>query len=643
MTTISSEADIYIRQEGSNLLYESDGLAPGTITAFPVSIENVGSSVIIPINVFFSTDITFTTNPNQYFIAATNGVAFDGLRHTITIDSVPNYPGFVRNGSDLANGKSRVYIANINIRAINGSTLLAGSGWLAQTYFGKGSINNYISDCSSNGPISTGSGGIVGSYCSINSGSVFIVRCFSLGEIGNTAGGICGKLENGNINIQNCYSSGLINEDAGGILAADSSGLLTTIQICYSRGNIMSRGGGIVGSGSVNGISVMNCYSSGEIDASTGAGGIFGLGALFTSRAIHCYSCGLSDVNQGGIFSGSSDDDAYGSDNFSEGNHVNDGVWNKEHAGIALQDMPIGTSLYSQVWCRTSVDAPLEISSIGYSPYTSEVNESYSQTIAQGGSSIPAVLPAGYTYSILAVFDDETDTEVPFTPGLSINASTGVITVSPTFPIGEYTLIIRDSINPYDISEFILTVNLVCYGPGTRVLVGESLTNQSELKDKYIDITDLRPGMLVKTYKSGYLPIAAVGEKVIRTGNTPRTTMWRIPATPSLGSELNITGGHSILIPNELQKRLPSELRTRLKFHNSRVLIEGCRRVLGETWPGAVPVPAGTPTKIYHIVLDGPIANYGIWVNDGWLSETIPAKLYRRFGFRDFGDPCQNA
>lgn len=644
MSFIAASADIYFRQEGSDLHYESEGLAPGIITAYPVSIANVSGSITIPINVFFTTNITFT-EPDQYFIAYTDGVAFDGLRHAITIDSVPNYPGFIQNGTSGSNGKARVYISNIRVNAVNGSTLLAGSGWLAQHYFGKGVGNNYISDCSSNAPISTGSGGIVGSNCGISSGSVLITRCYSLGEIGTLAGGICGKTHStSTVNIQACYSSGLINIEAGGILAADSSGVVMIIT-CYSLGNIMSRGGGIVGFESINGISVMNCYSSGEIG--TNSGGIFGEGTLFTSRAVHCYTCGLSGLSEGGIFANSSDDNLYGSSNYSEANNGNLGSWNDEnlYASSILNNIPAINSLYSTTWCRTDPNTPFELSSIGYSPYTSDVSESYEQTIMPGGSSSPSVLPAGYTYSILAVFDGETDAEVPFAPVLTINASTGVLTLSPLFPIGVYTVIIRDSINPYDISEFELTVNLVCYGSGTRVLVGEALANQPELKDKYIDITDLRPGMLVKTYKSGYLPIAAVGEKVIRTGTEPQTTLFRIPSYkghPS-GSELTVTGCHSILMPNNILKQVPLAISQQFKYYNRRKLISGCPRVLAMNWPGATPVPPGNLTKIYHIVLDGPLANYGIWVNDGWLSESIEMKLYRRFGFCDFGVPCQNA
>jgi len=643
MTSIAVTSYLNISQtEDLVWHYELGGSGEsGRIEAFPILIVNMSSSDTIPANVFFTTDITINAT-DQYFDLFNDGIAFYGQRHKIIVDNVPNYPGLVKNGGASVNGKSRVYVEYIGISSINGSTLAAGAGWLCQAYFGKSSTYNYITDCWSDGNISDGgSGGIIGS--GINTVDMSILRCYSLGSIGDGSGGICGSTVDGLINIRGCYSTGVIGTTAGGILAKDSSGSVT-IQNCYSSGYISAGAGGIVGSNSGEVIAVNNCYTSGQIGHN--AGGIFSSGSFLISRAMQCYTCGLgADSTSGGIYANNPNDNITATNNYSERNNGNTGSWSRINATNALTDTPVTGSLYGNKWCCPDATSQFEIVSIGLSPYTSEIVNNYGETILPGGQSSPSLLPAGYTYSILAVFDVATDTEIPIPSGLSINASTGVISVGASVPIGNYLLIIRDSINPYDISEFELDVSLVCYGAGTRVLIGvEALADQqSGFQDRYIAITDLRPGMLVKTYKSGYLPIAAVGERNIRTGDSPRTTLWQIPATPSLGSELNVTGGHSILIPNELLKRLPAKLRSHLKFHNSRLRIEGCRRVLGETWPGAVPVPAGTPTKIYHIVLDGPLANYGIWVNDGWLSESIPEKLYRRFGFRDFGDPSQKA
>jgi hypothetical protein len=284
------------------------------------------------------------------------------------------------------------------------------------------------------------------------------------------------------------------------------------------------------------------------------------------------------------------------------------------------------------------------------SPYTTDIETSYFQTIAQGGTSVPSVLHVGYTYSILAVYDDSTDTQIPFAGKFSINSSTGVITVSETCPIGSYLIIVRDSINPYDITEFEVEVGMACYGPGTHVLIGEPVIATTNLhkrngtkarpidiNERYADISTLRPGMLVKTIRDGYVPILAVGVKTIRTGDSPSTTLYRIPTYGDSKSELLVTGGHSILINKEVIGQIPMESRRLFKYQRTK--IDNCSRVLAMNWPGATRVPAGVVTNIYHLVLDGRRrdANYGIYVNGGWLSETTTMKYFKRFGFKMLG------
>lgn len=223
----------------------------------------------------------------------------------------------------------------------------------------------------------------------------------------------------------------------------------------------------------------------------------------------------------------------------------------------------------------------------------------------------------------------------------------------------------RNSINPYDISEFELIVDLACYGPGTRVLIGELAIQTDEsvphgtsntrrkgkalakqpikLIDRYADISTLRPGMLVKTWHSGYVPIKAVGVKTIRTGDDPKTTLFRVPTYDSacVGDALLVTGGHSVLINNDIIKRIPRETRRLLKFQ--RPLVDGCQRVLAMNWHGAKQVPTGVVTEIYHIVLGdsscgkGRGVNYGFWVNEGWLSESTTMKYFTRYGFKMLG------
>jgi hypothetical protein len=642
MTSITTDTNINISQDSEgNWFYQigEGSIEPMSESSFPLTIISTYSSVTIPIYVFFTTDITIT-RPDQFFIVGSDGIDFFGLRNKLMIDNVTNYPGLIKNGTSGDNGKSRVYAEYIRIYAVNGSTLAAGNGWIGQAYFGKGSTYNYFTDCSADGPIPANSGGIVGNYAG-----------YSLGAIGTDSGGICGQTASttGTIIIANCYSSGEIGDYAGGILAANSDGLLILIQYCYSTGVIGASAGGIVGANAGNFITVSNSYSSGLIAAF--AGGIYGADISLMSRAMYCYTSGIgANATSGGIYANNPNDIAIGTSNYSECNNGNTGTWTPSHISGVLDGIPASGSLYGETWCRPTLDSPYELTYFGLSPYTTDMSTSYFQTIAQGGTSVPSVLPAGYTYSILAVYDDSTDTQIPFASKFSINSSTGVITVSNTCPIGDYIVIVRDSINPYDITEFNITVNLICYGPGTRVLIGEPQIEMTKLQkrngamarpppmnERYVDISNLRPGMLVKTVHDGYVPIMAVGVKTIRTGDTPLTTLFRVPCCgpDDSKSELLVTGGHSILVNNDVIKQIPRE--TCRLFKYQRTKIDNCQRVLAMNWPGATCVPAGLVTDIYHLVLDGRRrdANYGIYVNGGWLSETTTTKYFKRFGFKN--------
>lgn len=652
MTSIISATNINISQDNSgSWFYQIGDDSESPISSFPITIVSTNASDIIPIYVYFATNIKIT-NTNQFFITGSAGINFYGLRNKITIDNVSNYPGLIRNGTSGDNGYSRIYANFLRIYAVNGSTLAAGNGWIGQEYFGKGVTYNYITDCSVDAPIPASSGGIVGNFAGSANGEVNIARCYSLDIIGNYAGGICGQPDNtiGSIIIANCYSSGEIGQFAGGILAANSSGLII-IQECYSTGAISMSGGGIVGSNAGSFISVTNCYSTGIISAL--AGGIYGADISLISRAIKCYTSGMGiNSSSGGIYANNPNDNPIGSNNYSECNNGNSGIWTTSHAMDVLNGVPTtGGRLYGNTWCQPTLESPYELSSIGLSPYTTDITTSYFQTIAQGGTSSPAILPAGYTYSILAVYEVSTDTQIPFDGKFSIDSTNGAISVDITCPIGSYLLIIRNSINPYDISEFDVDVSMICFGPGTHVLIGEpvntihKLQKQTDKKarlptmnERYVDISTLRSGMLVKTIRDGYVPILTVGEKTIRTGETPLTTLYRIPTYSDRDnkSELLVTGGHSILINREVIGQIPSD--TKRLFKYQRTKIDNCQRVLAMNWPGATRVPAGVVTNIYHLVLDGRRrdANYGIYVNGGWLSETTTMKYFKRFGFNRY-------
>lgn len=637
---------VYIWQDGSDYKFKYNLDGTENLMGFPCYIQNtVSGDATYNLKLYLTSDITFT-NANQYFICGTNNIELIGNRKIITVSSVTNYPGLVENGVSGTFGKNLIVLRYIKLIGVS-STLSSGAGWICQDYFGNGATSNYVFDCSSDAPISSNSGGIVGRNCGDNSGEVSIQRCYSLGSIGSSAGGICaagGTLSV--VSIYNCYSEGPMGLGAGGILAASSGGTVTIIN-CYSRGNIGTSGGGICGSSAGGTITINGSYSSGSI--ATLAGGIFGPGATGTIAANECYTCGgavLGATNTGGIYANSSNDDLYGGANYSELNHSSSG-WSDTNARNTLDEPPAVGDLWGFTWCHTADNQPFVFSLFGLIPYSEVLDTYYDETVRRGSSSSASILAPGYTYYILAAVDDD-DNIIPIPTGITINSSTGAISVANDTLVGTYRLKIHNSINPYDSTEFVITVDLVCYCAGTQVLIGEpsieilddadgessgtdeiqqQVKTKTRLLARYVDIASLRPGMLVKTRRHGYLPIESIGVKTIRTGEHPKTTIFRLPPCREGQTELTATGSHSILLPS--RPKLSGNGNYKIQKHK----LDGCLRVLAMDWPHAKKIEPGVVTQIYHLVLAGSQNRYAIWVNGGWLSETTSREHFKQYRF----------
>ena len=111
------------------------------------------------------------------------------------------------------------------------------------------------------------------------------------------------------ITVSNCYSTGNISgAGSGGIFGSNSSGTATT---CHSTGNINGDDAGGIFGYYPSGCNATSCYSTGNI-IGKGSGGIFGSGDSFgggiNNTATSCYSTGVIDTSNasggvaGGIF-----------------------------------------------------------------------------------------------------------------------------------------------------------------------------------------------------------------------------------------------------------------------------------------------------------------------------------------------------
>jgi hypothetical protein len=263
--------------------------------------------------ILFVTDIVLNDVSNYFICNGNNYIGStslkeDGTRPIITISGVINYLGLFQNGTAENNGNMDVHIYNLKINVVN-STLISNGGWLCQEYYCKQTFDNFIVNCSSNGPIIDGGGGIVGGMAAngndvdTDSATLYIIGCSSSGNIQEYSGGIIGYHAGdnlGKVHIEQCWSDGIINEWGGGIVGYSSSNIFITK--CYSTGQISgNNSGGIIGSNAST-VTIEKCYSRGDI-AGNNAGGIFGndaeLGILSNS-----YSSGAIDLSSNDFFGG---------------------------------------------------------------------------------------------------------------------------------------------------------------------------------------------------------------------------------------------------------------------------------------------------------------------------------------------------
>jgi hypothetical protein len=499
---------IYFKYINESSVYYKINNGSYTDFSLPITIINSNTSSIL--KVLFETDMIINTNI-FYFICGSNNIQFgstslknDGTRPIITIN-ITNYDGLIFNGDNGQNGYNNISIYNLIINGIEGS-LQIGAGWLGMKYFGKGTTENYIINCSSMGEIK--GGGILGDYaenvsligCSSNgdiiqplSGgivghsvkSVILKYCWSLGDINEDGcGGIVGAMAK-SAEILSCYSEGdIIGNNSGGIIGNNSGEILVQINNCYSKGNI-TRGnsGGICGSlapsSGVNNVSIKNCYSTGNVFFSSSYlnGGICGL--LFPSdegtvniEITNCYTTGTDNNSIGYIIgyrtiingTNSSPTIQYTlSNNFSEAGSIggSPGNWSNINANNTLTGTPISNSSIGNIWVNSGqVNQPYELFNIGYIPYTvliisnNNLVKTHSQTIQRGNSSNPAIKndPSG-NYNILEIIGGDIQSRDIIT----MNANTGSITVPSSTTPATYTIYLRNT-GSYNISYFNLTV-----------------------------------------------------------------------------------------------------------------------------------------------------------------------------------------
>jgi hypothetical protein len=456
--------------------------------SWPVTIAGDGTIITL------GEDITLTS-ADKYFIFTDNNQSIRGGK-IVTIDGALNYPGFVKNANTLTG----CLIQDINIAAINGSTLNVGAGWVV----GSDSFIS-VTNCTSDGLISKlYSGGISGRYCYGN-----ITNCKTTGNIsGSMSGGIIGECYIG-YTVSFCVTTGLIGSTSwsGGIVAINSGtisncisygdinktiqqytggivGNINTgiIQFCHSYGNISASGttygaaGGILGYDNTNG-TIRNCSSHGTIintntttdNRGCGVGGILGSEGSNSNTLgtiSNCYSFGavtnpaLTYSTAGPIigFIKTSDTstNCYGAN----------GTWSDSTANSNLTGITDNS-----IWVSPGTNLPyllMSFNQYSYDPNTKTISSVQTDTSQLLSST-------EYTYSIISESVDS----------ITINAATSRLTFT-NVPIGVYTIHVLSSKSQsiYNIATYTFTsFVLICFLKGTNILTNKGEVRIENLKE----------------------------------------------------------------------------------------------------------------------------------------------------------------
>lgn len=346
---------------------------------------------------------------------------FDGQGHTIS-------GIYISTGSDYQGLFGYCYNGEISSLSVERSYMEGGNfigGIAAYT------MNCEIDDCSNSGTVrgsaaiggiagaagaaisnSSNSGSVVGGYgvggiSGMNGGTAELTNCTNSGEISTadeydtaygfgTIGGVAGRT---NADVSGCSNSGTVTttgSDLGGIVGAASG---VTIQNCYSTGDLSgsSKTGGIIGSGEY--CTIQYCYSTGAVSGGTGVGGIAGLASDdeedYISNISECYSTADVSGSQhvggiaGQIYGGSTISACYSTGDISCSSQLAGGI-----AGILS-----GGGTVSNCYTLGFVSGPTYVCGIvGYVDFTA--GENTVENCIALNSGITATNSGGYLYRI---------------------------------------------------------------------------------------------------------------------------------------------------------------------------------------------------------------------------------------------------
>jgi len=165
----------------------------------------------------------------------------------------------------------------------------------------------------------------------------------------------------------------------------------------------------------------------------------------------------------------------------------------------------------------------------------------------------------------------------------------------------------------------------VCFKEDTKILAKKS----EEEEEQWIEVQDLRKGMLVKTVLDGFIKIDMIGHRDIRNPGTDERIKDRLYVCkpekyPELFEDLIITGCHSILV-----KEITEEERAELEKEMGKIYVtDEHYRLMAMVDKRAEPYREEGKYTIWHFALENKeyYANYGVYAN-GLLVETCSKRM----------------
>ena len=191
-------------------------------------------------------------------------------------------------------------------------------------------------------------------------------------------------------------------------------------------------------------------------------------------------------------------------------------------------------------------------------------------------------------------------------------------------PPGSYPVNVYDATQAEVVTGTTFSISVQCYLKGTKILT------YIDEKEVWVNIENLKPSDLVKTYKNGFIRVKNIGWSQMQNSiHLNPNKLFKIEKNklPELTEDLYVSGKHSRLVDELTQEQISSTLKiwSKLQQINDKYLLMACVDDL------FTDVKDENIYDMYQIILQSDSASqqYGIYAN-GLLSESMSIQTFER-------------